>query len=339
MADETIVIYRLGSLGDTVAALPCFHAIARRFPDSRRVVLTNAPVAANAAPLFSILGRETGIVHDAIAYPVGTRSINELLHLRRQLRALGATRMVYLMPSRRRAAAWRDWIYFKLSGFREIIAFPYADDMRQNRVDPASGVMEREAERLARCCAELGPIDLQARESWDLRLSDAERAVGHTIAAPLLSGPYVAVNMGGKVAKNDWGLDNWLALFRALGDLREELGVMVIGADLDSARADTFLAQWPGPKVNACGKLNPRESAAAMERADLFVGHDSGPLHLAVAAGVPSIGLFGDNNPPVKWHPIGDDVTVIHKMEGVMAITVDEVADVMRAKLGPKLAA
>ena len=47
-ATERILIYRLGSLGDTVVALPCFHLIARKFPHAERVLLTNFPVHAKA---------------------------------------------------------------------------------------------------------------------------------------------------------------------------------------------------------------------------------------------------------------------------------------------------
>ena len=61
-AMKTVLIFRLGSLGDTVVALPCFHKIAKSFPEARRIVLTNVPVASNAAPLLQVLdGDLTGL--------------------------------------------------------------------------------------------------------------------------------------------------------------------------------------------------------------------------------------------------------------------------------------
>ncbi len=36
----SIVIYRLGSLGDTIVALPCFRRIAQSFPQAERILLT-----------------------------------------------------------------------------------------------------------------------------------------------------------------------------------------------------------------------------------------------------------------------------------------------------------
>lgn len=330
--NSPIIIYRLGSLGDTIVALPCFNAVARRYPERRRLVLTNAPVSAKAAPLLSVLGEDAGIVDGAIAYPVGTRSPTALWALARQLRALGSDTLVYMMPNRGPVAAWRDWLFFKLAGFRHILAFPHTADLRQNRVDGA-GIEEPEAARLVRTFAGFGPIDLDDRASWDLHLTEAERQAGAAMAAPLARLPYIAINMGGKAAEKDWGLDNWITLFGRLAKTHGDHGVMVVGADVDSERAQTLLAAWPGPGIDACGKLTPRQSAAAMARASLFIGHDSGPLHLAAATGVPVIGLFGNFNRPNKWHPIGRHVTVMHNMAGMPSIGLDEVEAGVRQSL------
>ena len=73
LTKQRVVIYRLGSLGDTVVALPCFHKVAKAFPDAERIVLTNVPVSSNAAPVETILGG-SGLIHATLAYPIGTRS-------------------------------------------------------------------------------------------------------------------------------------------------------------------------------------------------------------------------------------------------------------------------
>src|SRR5690348_7973995 len=73
VAGPTILIFRIGSLGDTVVALPCFHRIARSFPDCRRIVVTDSPISEKAAPVISVLG-DTGLVHGAIYFPPPPRS-------------------------------------------------------------------------------------------------------------------------------------------------------------------------------------------------------------------------------------------------------------------------
>ncbi|MGI4829588.1 MAG: hypothetical protein ACRYFU_15540 [Janthinobacterium lividum] len=83
MIDRTVrrvLIYRLGSLGDMLIALPAFHLIARAFPEADRRLLTNSPVHAKAPAAAAVLDG-TGLVQGYLRYTVGTRSPWELLRL------------------------------------------------------------------------------------------------------------------------------------------------------------------------------------------------------------------------------------------------------------------
>ena len=55
MTRERVFIFRLGSLGDMVVALPCFHLIERAFPHSERILLTSYPLESKAPAPESIL--------------------------------------------------------------------------------------------------------------------------------------------------------------------------------------------------------------------------------------------------------------------------------------------
>ena len=343
VARQRVIIYRLGSLGDTVVALPCFHKIAQRWPDAERIVLTNFPVNSKAAPLEVIL-RDSNLIHSAIAYPVGTRSIAELWRLALRLKQLRADALIYLTPARGLLAAYRDWIFFRLCGFKHIIGTPLTSDLQSSRtaqLDNADelGTQERECERLARCLNELGPIDLSNSKVWDLRLTEQELTAGARALGPLSSIPYFAINMGGKAQEKDWGLNNWLVLLKALGQHYPQAGLLVVGAAEDSERAQAIGRAWSSPLVDACGKLSPRESAAAMRNALAFIGHDSGPLHLAAAAGVRCVGLFGNLNRPRRWHPYGEQHRIIHRMNGLHTITsieiIHAVQDMLARHAGP----
>jgi heptosyltransferase-3 len=136
---QRIVIYRLGSLGDTVVALPCFHKVAQTWPDAERIILTNFPVSSKAAPLEVIL-RNGGLINSVIAYPVGTRSIRELYRLGLQLRRLRADVLVYLTPPRGLPTVIRDWLFFKLCGFKDIVGAPLTAHRLGARVRAAGAV-------------------------------------------------------------------------------------------------------------------------------------------------------------------------------------------------------
>ncbi|MFT4034168.1 MAG: glycosyltransferase family 9 protein [Patulibacter sp.] len=323
---ERVLIYRLGSLGDTVAALPCFHLIERAFPAAERIVLTNVPVSSKAAALETILG-ESGLIHRAIPYPLHMRNPRELMRLAATIRAEGTKTMVYLAASRGLRAARRDVAFFRFAGVRTIIGAPTSRDLQFNRV-AADGTVERESARLARTLERLGQIDLADRSWWDLRLSENERARGSAVLDPLGGTRFVAVNMGGKAAEKDWGEDNWHATLALLSQQYPSTGLVFIGAREDSERAGRLAGSWSSSKIlNLCGAVSPRESAAVLEHAMLFIGHDSGPLHLADAVGAPAVGLFGDYNRPEMWHPSGATTRIIHRMQGLQTITPDDVRD------------
>lgn len=328
---KRIVIYRLGSLGDTVVMLPCLHKVAEAFPDSERIVLTNYPVSSKAAPVEAILGG-SGLVHGFLAYPVGTRSFAALRDLRRSLRALGAETLVYLTPARGKLAAWRDLLYFRLCGFKRIVGVPLSDDLQHNRAG-ADGLVEPESQRLARCIADLGGVDLGSPGAWDLHLTAAERLAAEEVLVAVAQRPRIAINMGGKVAANDWGEANWLALATRMRSFCGDHALVFVGAAEDTARAARVGALWPGPVANLCGRVPPRVSAAAMAGSRVFVGHDSGPLHLAACMGVPCVGLYGNTNAARKWHPGGSGHLIIHEMRGVLMIDVDQVVQAMQAQL------
>jgi heptosyltransferase-2 len=63
--------------------------------------------------------------------------------------------------------------------------------------------------------------------------------------------------------------------------------------------------------VDLVGELSTAELVAVIEQADLFVGADSGPAHIAGAVGTPTVVLFSGTNRARQWRPAGRDVRVL----------------------------
>ena len=171
---KRIVIFRLGSLGDTIVALPCFNKIVECYPDNERIALTNIPVSSQAASLQSILG-PGGFIHETIEYRVGTRSFGELSALRQRLRGLEADTLIYLGGGRSVSAVYRDILFFRACGFSRIIGAPTTRALSFGRRNADNGLFEHEGSRLARCLAALGPIDPGSAAARNLRLTSEER--------------------------------------------------------------------------------------------------------------------------------------------------------------------
>jgi heptosyltransferase-3 len=298
-----VLIYRLGSLGDTVVALPCYHLLARRFPEAERVLLTNFPVNAKAPASAAVLG-DSGLVHGYMRYTVGTRRIGELLRLAWKIRRFKPDLVVYLMPLRPESNLRRDRRFFRLAGVRRIVGLPDGDDL-ERRFDSASGLYEAESFRLGRSIGELGDVKAGELANWSLRLNGAERASALTALGSLAGKRLIVCSPGTKMQAKDWEKENWRELLGRLCAAYPEHGLALVGAREDAEVSDFAAQKWSGPKVNLCGRLTPRETTAVLEHAEVFLGPDSGPMHLAASVGVPCVIAFSAHGLPGVWFPAG----------------------------------
>jgi ADP-heptose:LPS heptosyltransferase len=309
-AIRKVLIYRLGSLGDTVAALPCFHLIARSFPEAERVLLTNFPVHAKAAASAAVLG-DSGLVHGTMRYTVGTRRIGELVRLAWKIRRFRPDVFVYLMPLRPWKQVRRDRIFFRLAGVRRIVGMPREQDMNR-RYDAATGLYEAEAVRLERAIAELGEAHAEDLANWDLRLNAEEKNAAMQALAPMQGMRQLLCAPGCKMQANDWEQERWRELLGRLYRRYPSYGLVMAGGKEDAALCAYAAQDWGGAKLNLAGRLGPRESAAAFVQAAVFIGPDSGPKHLAACMGVPCVCAFGARNLPGVWFPPGTRNQIVH---------------------------
>jgi ADP-heptose:LPS heptosyltransferase len=300
---QRILIYRLGSLGDTVVALPALRLVARAFPGAERWVLTNFSVSAKAAPMAAVL-EGTGLVHGYVEYPIGQRDPRALLALRARLRALGANTLVYLAEPRGRLRAVRDAVFFRGCGFTQLVGVPYALDQQQPR-RLQNGLYEYKGAHLARCIAALGDARLDDPASYELTLSPQDVAQAEAVLAPLAGRPLIAASVGAKVDTNDWEDERWRPLLAQLSTRYPEHGLVLVGSADERARCDELSQAWAGRVVNLCGRLSLRASGAALARCRVFIGHDSGPMHLAAAVGTRCVAIFSSRNLPGEWFPHG----------------------------------
>jgi ADP-heptose:LPS heptosyltransferase len=117
-----------------------------------------------------------------------------------------------------------------------------------------------------------------------------------------------------------WTTENFAALFRALTDgplAGARVAVFAGPGPKEEALAAPMRAALPGA-IDLCGKLNIPEVVACLERCALYVGNDSGLMHLAAATGIPTLGLFG----PTPWReyaPRGKRAGFVVSPDGTMA--------------------
>ncbi len=166
---------------------------------------------------------------------------------------------------------------------------------------------------MARCIAKLGDAETNEPESYDLNLTLVERQKAEDeIKSWEGNHQFIAASIGTKADANDWGRENWKALFAKLSGKYAGLGLALVGSADEYGLSGKIAERWKGPRLNLCGRLTPRETAAVLERAALFIGHDSGPMHLSAAVGTPCIAIFSARNKAGKWYPFGSQHRVLY---------------------------
>lgn len=115
-------------------------------------------------------------------------------------------------------------------------------------------------------------------------------------------GPVLVLGAGANFIGKRWPPERFAELARRLvgaeGPLKG-LPVLLLGAPEDKPICETITTtlQAQGVTVvNAAGGLDLLAAAAALERAALFVGNDSGLMHIAATVGAPTLGLFGPSD-------------------------------------------
>ncbi|WP_299615752.1 glycosyltransferase family 9 protein [Pelagibius sp.] len=152
-------------------------------------------------------------------------------------------------------------------------------------------------------------------------LSDAARQRAATLVPP--GGPVLAAAPAANWLGKQWPAERFAALadrLTAPGGPLAGARIAVFAAPHERAQAAPLLtmAGERGLDLIGCGDL--LDVAACLQRCDLFIGNDSGLMHLAAAAGMPTLGLFGPS-PEDRYRPWGARAAYVRTQESFEALT------------------
>jgi heptosyltransferase-2 len=297
---KKILIRTPNHLGDCVMALPMINETHEAYPDSIVTVVTPDHLAA-------IFAGNPGIDH---VLTIPTEHVHGLLSVFKikDLIMPDDYDIGYILPPSFGAAS-----AFKLAGIEERIG--YIADGRRLLLTKALPL----------------PTPLNSEHRSQIYFDLLRRASGASIdyvkpklfldegdtedSLNLLGGfgvgdddSYAVVAFRAVAESRRWGTDKYSSLCTRLVN-EFKLKVVLIGSAADAAVGDEIIATVADDNnavVNLAGKTSLRELAAICSQADVFVGNDSGPAHLAAAVGAPLVVLSGADDPketsPISSH-------------------------------------
>lgn len=131
---------------------------------------------------------------------------------------------------------------------------------------------------------------LPPAEQPELALTDADRHEAATILPVMPDKRLIVLQPGSTDPRRRWPARS----FAALGDRLAQDGacVAINGSPNEAALVHEVAARMRAPAIVLAGRLGLGGLCGLLERTDLLVSNDTGPLHLGLALGVPSVGIF-----------------------------------------------
>lgn len=281
MPEPGFLVVRLSSLGDIVHTMPAVAGLRESFPNAEIVWLTH--------PRWKLLVESSGLASDV--WGIETRSLPSLHEIIRRIREKNFRAAIDYQGLWKSAAlplfcGVPRRIGFSSETIREFgVPVLYTDRVRCTQ----KHIADQNGELSLRAGAQepVAPVNL--------RIVSRELEIVEQLLRGVAVGRYVVLSPGGGWASKCWPPDRFGALCRKI---RESLDLRCV---VNYGPGEESLAT---AVRDAAGESNPLlynrglgQLMALLQNASCIVGGDTGPLHLAVALGTPTVALFGPTDP------------------------------------------
>ncbi len=307
-----VALIRLGAMGDCVYTFPVVSALKARFPEGEIVWIVearNQDIPRLHPGVDEVIVVDTNRWRQEFFSGMLGRMAGEVGGIRRSLRQ--RTFDMALDPQGLIKSGTIAWLIhapvrigFARVACREGINVLFTT----HRVEPPDGHIVRKNLSL------LSPLGIKVQSpDFGIRVSrDAEAKILTTLQQAGI-GPgdqVVGIHPGVGHHRKRWDPDRYAKVGDRLQQ-REGVRVVLTAGPGEEALARRVAAQMRiGPVVMP--PLRAGELAALLSRCDLFIGGDTGPLHLAAALGCRTVAIYGPSD-PVRVAPVGEGHTMLKK--------------------------
>lgn len=285
---KRILIIKPSALGDIILALPALSALKRSFP--------NASISWFVRPEFAPLITGHPYISDIILFdrkqlakwwccPESFQSLRSLI---RQLKA-GEFDLVFDFQGLFRTGYFSRVTGCKrrlgMAGARELAHLFYTDKISQD----ASSIHLVDYYLKIVAAAGARRFDAEFKLPEDVGAADK---IDKLLKSQGVNGKYAVIVPGAAQAEKRWPIDRFAELAEKIS---ARFGMQVVATGSQGERE--YIEAIGKRVINLAGKTTVRELIPLMKKVSLVVSNDTGPGHIAAAAGVPIVMIFGPTNP------------------------------------------
>ena len=294
-APRRILVVKLDHLGDVLLATPVFSNLRQAYPDAElhaltgtwsRVVLERHPdvdkVLAYNSPSFSRTGQPTSLRETFQLYKQLRRQKYDLLVVLRNDWRTVCFALLRVTPKRLDRATLQVANKLGFSQFTGIHETTRNLDVLQKAGIPT-------------------PIQIttfSVREKDEKWTSDFLGGLHIDKERPL-----IAIHPGSPIPIKRWMPERYAELTDWL-IARKRAQILFVGVEDEIPIITEIQGLMRAETNNIAGKTSLTQLASILQTCNVFIGNDSGPMHLAAAVGTPTIGLYGPGD-PTRFGPVG----------------------------------
>jgi heptosyltransferase-1 len=281
--EKRILIVRLSAIGDTILSVPVLNALRKRFPTAKIAWVTEK---ASAQLLQGHLALDELFVVSKQTF----KSVKELWKLRQKLQGWNPEITIDLQGlTKSSLIAWLSGAKQRLGFNRDTFDGRELSTFFNNHLyqSDSNHIVDRGIDLLAL----LGIKN--EKVVFDLPEFDADRRFASQSLSELgITGPFCTINVGAGWPSKIWPSQRYADVANHLGKTHGLPSLVVWSGDKERLAAVEIAA-----KSSSYSKLAPATTLTQLRslirQSRLFAGSDTGPMHLAAALGVPTIGMIG----------------------------------------------
>lgn len=318
---SNILIFHIGHLGDTLMIVPSLRALRAHYPHASFTLLSDR-ILGNGYVLGASLFEGMDFFDQVITFPKIRgplkKAVNPVFWLQTgwRLRRRKFDAVAYLVPSMRRPGQIeRDKRMFRLAGIRNFLGFSGFEASIQKAANP-NEPWQHEADAILHRLA-LDGVEVPWQGQADMRLEvtkkEKENVDVFFAGRDMQHGGRIMIGFGpgSKMQAKKWPPERFIKVGKKLIASHDVWPVIFGGAE-DRAIGDELVLAW-GRGYNAAGALGLREAAEGLSRCILYIGNDTGTMHLAAAVSTPCVAIFSARDLKDKWNPYGKGHVVLRK--------------------------
>lgn len=288
-----ILIRATNWVGDAIMALPALRAVRSRFPEAR--------VSIVARPYVADIYRNQGVCDQLITYdPSGPhKTLSGREQLARDLKAQEFD--VALLLQNAFDAAWLVWragIPERIGYSRDGRGFLLTKRIAVPRPDEIPAHEQFYYLELVRRAGWIDSLQSESFIGLSVSTVDQERAETALRASGARPGRVrIAVGAGASYGSAKCWPPESFANFANLFRQHTDADVILFGTPSEQTVSQAIADGIKETSINLVGKTSIADLPALLSRCQLFVGNDSGAMHVAAAVGLPVVAIFGPTDP------------------------------------------